>query len=206
MKDTTLTKDKTFAQKRIGILGGSFNPAHRGHLHVSKQALDLMFLDEVWWMVSPQNPLKSSNGMADFDVRIESAQIMARDSRITVTDIEADLGTTYTAETLRKLKEIYSKANFVWLMGADNLIQISKWKDWQDIFKAVPIAVFTRPTYTKRALAGFAAKRFSRYRIGEGQVNKLSIMQAPAWSFLNIKPDPISATRVRSGVGAIKFY
>jgi nicotinate-nucleotide adenylyltransferase len=91
-------------------------------------------------------------------------------------------------------------------MGADNLIQISKWKDWQDIFKAVPIAVFTRPTYTKRALAGFAAKRFSRYRIGEGQVNKLSIMQAPAWSFLNIKPDPISATRVRSGVGAIKFY
>ena len=206
MKDTTLTKDKTFAQKRIGILGGSFNPAHRGHLHVSKQALDLMFLDEVWWMVSPQNPLKSSNGMADFDVRIESAQIMARDSRITVTDIEADLGTTYTAETLRKLKEIYSKANFVWLMGADNLIQISKWKDWQDIFRTVPIAVFTRPTYTRRALTGFAAKRFSRYRIGEGQVNKLSIMQAPAWSFLNIKPDPISATRVRSGVGAIKFY
>ena len=201
-----MIKDKTFAQKRIGILGGSFNPAHRGHLHVSKHALDLMCLDEVWWLVSPQNPLKSSNGMADFGVRIESALIMARDSRVRVTDIEADLGTTYTAETLKKLKEIYSKANFVWLMGADNLIQISKWKDWQEIFKAVPIAVFTRPTYTRRALAGFAAKRFSRYRIGEGQVNKLSIMQAPAWSFLNIKPDAMSATRVRSGVGAIKFY
>jgi nicotinate-nucleotide adenylyltransferase len=206
VKYTTLTKDKTFAQKRIGILGGSFNPAHRGHLHVSKQALDLMYLDEVWWMVSPQNPLKSPNGMADFGVRIESAQIMARDSRIRVTDIEADLGTTYTAETLRKLKEIYFKANFVWLMGADNLIQISKWKDWKDIFRAVPIAVFTRPTYTSRALAGFAAKRFSRYKIGVGQVNKLSVMQAPAWSFLNIKPDPISATRVRAGIGAIKFY
>ena len=201
-----MIKDNTFAQKRIGILGGSFNPAHRGHLHVSKQALDLMYLDEVWWMVSPQNPLKSSNGMAEFAVRIESAHIMARDSRIRVTDIEADLGTTYTAETLKKLKEIYSKANFVWLMGADNLIQISKWRDWQDIFRAVPIAVFTRPTYTNRALAGFAAKRFSRYRIGEVQVNKLSVMQAPAWSFLNIKPDAISATRVRAGIGAIKFY
>ena len=201
-----MIKDNTFAQKRIGILGGSFNPAHRGHLHVSKQALDLMYLDEVWWMVSPQNPLKSSNGMAEFGVRIESAHIMARDSRIRVTDIEADLGTTYTAETLRKLKEIYSKANFVWLMGADNLIQISKWRDWQDIFRAVPIAVFTRPTYTNRALTGFAAKRFSRYRIGEGQVSKLSVMQAPAWSFLNIKPDAISATRVRAGIGAIKFY
>lgn len=206
MKDTTLEKGKTFAQKRIGILGGSFNPAHRGHLHVSKQALDLMYLDEVWWMVSPQNPLKSSNGMADFGARIESAQIMAKDSRIRVTDIEADLGTTYTAESLKKLKEIYSKVNFVWLMGADNLIQISKWRDWEHIFKAVPIAVFTRPTYTRRALAGFAAKRFARYRIGEGQVNKLSIMQAPAWSFLNIKPDEISATRVRAGIGAIKFY
>ena len=201
-----MIKDKTFAQKRIGILGGSFNPAHRGHLHVSKQALDLMCLDEVWWLVSPQNPLKSSNGMADFGVRIESAQIMARDSRVRVTDIEADLGTTYTAETLEKLKGLHPKASFVWLMGADNLIQISKWKDWQNIFRLVPIAVFTRPTYTNRALAGFAAKRFARYRINEGQVNKLSIMKAPAWAFLNIKPDAISATRVRAGIGAIKFY
>lgn len=206
MKDATLTKDRTFAQKRIGILGGSFNPAHRGHLHVSKQALDLMYLDEVWWMVSPQNPLKSANGMADFRMRIESAQIIANDNRIRVTDIEVDLGTKYTAETLKKLKEFHPKANFVWLMGADNLIQISKWKDWQDIFKTVPIAVFTRPTYTGRALSGFAAKRFARYKISKGQVNKLSIMKAPAWSFLNIKPDAISATRVRAGIGAINFY
>ena len=206
MKDATLTKDRTFAQKRIGILGGSFNPAHRGHLHVSKQALDLMYLDEVWWMVSPQNPLKSANGMADFRMRIESAQIIANDNRIRVTDIEVDLGTKYTAETLKKLKEFHPKANFVWLMGADNLIQISKWKDWQDIFKTVPIAVFTRPTYTGRALSGFAAKRFARYKISESQVNKLSIMKAPAWSFLNIKPDAISATRVRAGIGAINFY
>ena len=201
-----MNRDKSLAHKRIGILGGSFNPAHRGHLHVSRQALDLMYLDEVWWMVSPQNPLKPSNGMADFDVRIQSAQTMSQDRRIRVTDIEIELGTTYTAETLKKLKQIYPKANFVWLMGADNLIQISKWKDWQDIFRTVPIAIFTRPTYTNRALAGFAAKRFARYRVSEGQVRRLSVMQAPAWSFLNIKPDAISATRVRAGIGAIKFY
>ncbi len=157
-------------------------------------------------MVSPQNPLKPSNGMADFDVRIQSAHTMSQDRRIRVTDIEIELGTTYTAETLKKLKQIYPKANFVWLMGADNLIQISKWKDWQDIFRTVPIAIFTRPTYTNRALAGFAAKRFARYRVSEGQVHRLSVMQAPAWSFLNIKPDAISATRVRAGIGAIKFY
>ncbi len=201
-----MNRDKSFAHKQIGILGGSFNPAHRGHLHVSRQALDLMYLDEVWWMVSPQNPLKPSNGMADFDVRIQSAHTMSQDRRIRVTDIEIELGTTYTAETLKKLKQIYPKANFVWLMGADNLIQISKWKDWQDIFRTVPIAIFTRPTYTNRALAGFAAKRFARYRVSEGQVRRLSVMQAPAWSFLNIKPDAISATRVRAGIGAIKFY
>ena len=201
-----MNRDKSFAHKRIGILGGSFNPAHRGHLHVSRQALDLMYLDEVWWMVSPQNPLKRSNGMADLDVRTQSAHAMSQDRRIRVTDIEIELGTTYTAETLKRLKEIYPKTNFVWLMGADNLIQISKWKDWQDIFRTVPIAIFTRPTYTNRALAGFAAKRFARYRVSEGQVRRLSVMQAPAWSFLNIKPDAISATRVRAGIGAIKFY
>ena len=201
-----MIKDETFVQKRIGILGGSFNPAHRGHLYVSKQALSLMYLNEIWWMVSPQNPLKTTNEMGDFKLRVESAKIMAKDRRIRVSDIEVDFGTTYTAQTLKKLKEVYPKTNFVWLMGADNLIQITQWRDWKDIFRSVPIAVFTRPTYTSRALTGFAAKRFARYRIGEGQVNRLSILRPPVWSFLNIKPDSISATRVRAGTGAIKLY
>ena len=157
-----MIKDETFVQKRIGILGGSFNPAHRGHLHVSKQALSLMYLNEIWWMVSPQNPLKTTNEMGDFKLRVESAKIMAKDRRIRVSDIEVDFGTTYTAQTLKKLKEVYPKTNFVWLMGADNLIQITKWRDWKDIFRSVPIAVFTRPTYTSRALTGFAAQRFAR--------------------------------------------
>lgn len=201
-----MTKNETFANKRIGILGGSFNPAHRGHVHISKQALELLQLDEVWWMVSPQNPLKSSEGMAELEQRIESAKAMAKDRRIRVTDIEIELGTTYTAETLKKLTQTYPKARFVWLMGADNLMQIPKWKDWQSIFKTVPIAIFTRPTYTDRALAGIAASRFTRYRVAENQAHRLSIMQAPAWAFLNIKPDAISATRVRAGIGAVKLY
>jgi nicotinate-nucleotide adenylyltransferase len=196
----------SFTKKRIGILGGSFNPAHRGHLHISRQALSLMQLDEVWWMVSPQNPLKSLKGMSDLDARIKSAQTIAMDRRIRVTDIEVSFGTTYTAETLKKLKQAYPFTNFVWLMGADNLMQIYKWKDWKSIFKTVPIAIFTRPRYSNRALSGFAAQRFARYRVNEIYARNLSIMQAPAWSFLNIKPDTISATRVRAGIGAVKLY
>jgi len=144
--------------------------------------------------------------MADLESRIESAQCIAQDRRIRVTDIEIELGTTYTAETLTKLKQKFPKARFVWLMGADNLMQIPKWKDWQKIFRTVPIAIFTRPTYTNRALAGFAARRFARYRIDETQAHRLIARQAPAWAFLNIKPDAISATRVRAGIGAVKLY
>ena len=201
-----MTNTETFAGKRIGILGGSFNPAHRGHLHISRQALKLLQLDEIWWMVSPQNPLKPTDDMADLRTRIESAENIAKDRCIRVTDIEFELGSTYTAETLTKLKQKFPKARFVWLMGADNLMQIPKWKDWQNIFRTVPIAVFTRPTYTNRALAGFAARRFARYRVDENQAHRLSIMQAPAWAFLNIKPDAISATRVRAGIGAVNLY
>ena len=201
-----MTNIETFAGKRIGILGGSFNPAHRGHLHISRQALKLLQLDEIWWMVSPQNPLKPVNDMVDLKSRIESAETIAQDHRIRVTNIEFELGTAYTAETLTELKKKFPKARFVWLMGADNLMQIPKWKDWQQIFRAVPIAIFTRPTYTKRALAGYAARRFARYRIDETQAHRLSARQAPAWAFLNIKPDAISATRVRAGIGAVNMY
>ena len=196
----------SFSQKRIGILGGSFNPAHRGHLHVSRYALDRLRLDEIWWMVSPQNPLKSSDGMADLSERISSAILIAKDKRIRITDIEVKLGTAYTAETLYKLKRVYPKARFVWLMGADNLMQIPMWKDWKKIFKTVPIAVFTRPNFSKRALDGVAAKRFARYRINENKICQLCFMRAPAWTFINIKPDPISATRVRTGIGAVNIY
>ncbi|MBT4905881.1 MAG: nicotinate-nicotinamide nucleotide adenylyltransferase, partial [Rhodospirillaceae bacterium] len=128
--------------RRIGLLGGSFNPAHDGHRHISQLALARLGLDEVWWLVSPQNPLKSEAGMAPFESRLESADRIACDRRIRVSALEAELGTRYTADTLKALQNRYPAARFVWLMGADNLVQISRWRAWTQIFKTIPIAVF----------------------------------------------------------------
>lgn len=198
-------QSKLKLRKRIGLLGGSFNPAHRGHLHISRHALERLRLDEVWWLVSPQNPLKSKDDMDSLASRLDSAQTMANDSRIRISNIEAELGTVYTAETLAALGKIYPNARFVWLMGADNLLQIPKWKNWENIFRSVPIAIFPRPSYSKRALSGIAARRFARYRVDESRANRLAEMAPPAWTVLEIKPDAISATRIRAKIGAVKI-
>src|SRR5688572_22156185 len=150
--------------RRIGLLGGSFNPAHDGHRDISLAALAYLGLDEVWWMVSPQNPLKPVKGMASFAERMAAAKAIADHPRIRVTDIEARLGTQFTADTLRKLVTRFPSCRFVWLMGADNLAQISSWRDWTRIFHLTPIAVFDRPTYTMKALTALAARRFQRAR------------------------------------------
>ncbi len=192
-------------RKRIGLLGGSFNPAHRGHLLISQHALERLRLDEVWWIVSPQNPLKGTADMSDFAERIDSARTVTNDRRIRISNIENELGTVYTADTLAALKKHHPKARFVWLMGADNLLQISQWKNWEKIFRIVPIAIFPRPSYSKKALTGVAAQRFARYRIDENQADRLAVMQPPAWAVLDIKPDAISATRIRAGRSAVKI-
>lgn len=184
--------------RRIGILGGSFNPAHQGHRHISLQALKRLRLDEVWWLVSPQNPLKPQAGMAPFDARIESAQIVADHPRIRVTDVEKDLGTTYTAETLAKLVRRFSNHRFVWLMGADNLAQISRWNRWTQIFQTVPVAVFDRPSYSLEALSGKAARRFRRERVKESRAGRLADMRPPAWVFLHTPLNATSATALRA--------
>ena len=132
--------------RRVGLLGGSFNPAHEGHLHISRLALDHLGLDELWWLVSPRNPMKPARGMASFDERLAGARTVAADPRIAVSGIERRLGTRYTADTLRALGARFPRIAFVWVMGADNLAQISRWKDWTAIFEAVPIAVFDRPS------------------------------------------------------------
>src|SRR5690348_9734061 len=158
--------------RRIGILGGSFNPAHQGHIDISLAAIHRLGLDQVWWLVSPQNPLKATDGMAPFAERLAAARAFVKaacgDSRIKVTDLETRLGTTYTAETLDLIVQRFPHHHFVWLMGADNLAQISHWKDWQQIFHRLPIAVFARPTYSLSALAAKAARRFAPYRLREG--------------------------------------
>jgi len=178
-------------------LGGSFNPAHDGHRHISQLALAKLGLDEVWWLVSPQNPLKSEDGMASFESRLESANAVACDRRIRVSAIEAEFGTRYTADTLKALQNRYPAARFVWLMGADNLVQISRWRAWVQIFKTVPIAVFARDSYDSRALSGLASVRFRRARIPERAARLLPDAAPPAWVFMRIKPHPATATELR---------
>ena len=185
-------------RRRVGLLGGSFNPAHDGHRHISLLALRSLGLDEVWWLVSPQNPLKPATGMAGLDSRLDMAKSVADDPRIKVTDIERRLGTRYTADTLRALAKRYPRLAFIWLMGADNLIEIPLWRAWTAIFGAVPIAVFDRPTYAYRALAGKAARRFARFRRDPRRARMLAGCTPPAWVLIRGKTHSGSATHIRA--------
>jgi nicotinate-nucleotide adenylyltransferase len=182
----------------VGLLGGSFNPAHAGHRQVSLLALRRLRLDELWWLVSPQNPLKPVAGMAPFAERLAGAKAVARHPRIRVTGIEARLNTSYTAETLRHLIRRFPRHRFIWLMGSDNLAQVQLWKDWQQIFNSVAVAVFARPSYCLRALAGQAAHRFARNRVPESASGALRQRRPPAWVFLVGPLSPVSATAIRA--------
>ena len=147
-------------RRRVGLLGGSFNPAHEGHRHVSLEALRRLGLDEVWWLVSPQNPLKSGDGMEPLASRLARAHEIARDPRIKVEAPELALGTRYTLDTVRALKRLYPRAHFVWLMGADILPQLVDWANWRDLFAAIPIAAFARPGWSHAALNSTAPRAF----------------------------------------------
>ncbi|MGH6882409.1 nicotinate-nucleotide adenylyltransferase [Hypericibacter sp.] len=183
---------------RVGLLGGSFNPAHEGHRQISLTALHRLGLDEVWWLVSPQNPLKPEAGMAPLAERMATARAVARDPRIRVTDIETRLGTRFTADTLEKLTRRYPGHGFVWLMGADNLLQIHKWRDWQRIFHLLPVAVLARPSYSLKALSAPAAQRFLRSRWPERLGRRLVQAEPPAWLLIHGPLNPASATAIRA--------
>jgi nicotinate-nucleotide adenylyltransferase len=186
---------------RVGVLGGSFNPAHAGHLHISRLALERLRLDRVWWLVSPQNPLKSGAGMAPLEDRLAAAREAATDPRIRVTDLERDLGTRYTVDTLGALRQHFPGIRFVWIMGADLLVELPRWKRWHRLFRTVPIAVFARPTYSYRALFGRVARRFARARVSEASAARLATRPSPAWCFLHTPRHLASATRIRSRRG-----
>lgn len=187
----------TTIARKIGLLGGSFNPAHEGHRDISLAALSYLGLDEIWWLVAPQNPLKSSRDMAPFALRLAEAKRVAAHPKIRVTDLEMRFGTRYTADTLQRLQHQFRAYRFVWLMGADNLASMAQWKDWQQIFHLVPIAVFDRPTYTYRALAAKAARRFACFRAREQSARTLVTSPPPAWTFVHHRLNPISATEIR---------
>lgn len=182
---------------KIGLLGGSFNPAHAGHVYISEQALELLGLDEIWWLVSPQNPLKPLEGMAEFQERFAKAkEISANNQKIIVSDFEKIAGTNYTFDTLVALKKSYPKNKFIWLIGADNLLQFPKWYKWQEIIAMVPIAIFNRGKDKEAALLGEVATQFADYKV---TAEELSDSTAPVWTFLDIKTHPASATEIREG-------
>ena len=181
---------------RIGLLGGSFNPPHQGHVHASEIALKRLQLDYVWWLVSPQNPLKPERGMESFERRLEAARKLARHPRIIVTGIEAELGTRFTIDTIKALTRCFPQLRFVWLMGSDNLLQIPRWRSWQEIFRLVPVAVVTRPGTALPARFSKAATRFKgAFRPAD---RHLAVTLPPVWTVIESRRDPSSATVLRA--------
>jgi len=181
----------------VGLLGGSFNPAHGGHRRISLFAAEALGLDEVWWLVSPGNPLKPKAGMAPLAARVLSARRQARRAPIRVTAIERELGTRFTVDTLKKLVRRYPKRRFVWLMGADNLAQFHQWKDWRSIARLMPIAVIARPGYDGAALASPAMVWLGRFRRPRPSLRGPERWSAPALVTLRFDPDARSATAIR---------
>lgn len=184
----------------IGLLGGSFDPAHQGHVHITREALKRFGLTHVWWLVSPGNPLKP-RGPATLARRMERAQALMQHPRVTVTDIEARLGTRYTAQTLARLTAQWPGVRFVWLMGADNLAQLHRWQDWQSIVARVPIGVLARPGDRISARMSRAAKLYAQYRIPGRMSHLLAYADAPAWCFVNVPMVAHSSTEIRNAGG-----
>ncbi|HQT65576.1 MAG: nicotinic acid mononucleotide adenylyltransferase [Acidocella sp. 20-57-95] len=191
-------------RQRIGLLGGSFNPAHAGHLHVARQAMVHCGLDQLWLMVSPGNPLKPAQGMAPFAERLASTRKIADGRRIIATDIEQRLGLHYTADTMQALRRRFPTQKFVWLMGADNLKQLPKWGRWLQIVRAMPMLILPRPGQTRAALAGQAVKRLAHHRLPARSGLCLAATQAPAWILLPVRENSTSATALRARLAGTK--
>lgn len=185
------------AGMRIGLLGGSFDPAHQGHLQITKAALQQFDLDQLWWLVSPGNPLKAQ-APASMARRVQAARDLVTDPNVLISDIEAQLGTRYTAETLRALRRVYPGVRFTWLMGADNLAHFHRWKDWQNIMETVPIGVLARPGDRISARLSPAAQIYRAAMLKGAQSQLLSGQTAPAWCFVNVPMVDASSTEIRA--------
>lgn len=184
----------------IGLLGGSFDPAHDGHAAITRAALRAFGLDRVWWLVSPGNPLKSQ-GPATMERRIAQARKVMDHPRVTITGVEATLGTRYTADTLRALTDLYPGVRFVWLMGSDNLASFHRWEDWQGIAARLPIGVLSRPGSQLKARFSPAARALAAARLPEGQSRLLGRLDAPRWCIVTLPLNPASSTAIRAKGG-----
>lgn len=192
------------SNRRIGLLGGSFNPAHEGHVHISRYALDRLGLDEVWWLVSPQNPLKDPASLADYEMRLESARREAQSVRgIRVMDIERRLRTRYTYQTVAALQERFPRVQFVWMMGADNLAQFHRWRRWRQILRMVPVAVFDRAPHSHRALRSPTARLMHVSMLKLHDIGRVWPRQGLL--YIALRRDPASSTEIRKKLGAGAF-
>ena len=191
-----LNKPYARAGQTIGLLGGSFDPAHRGHAHITREALKRFGLDHVWWLVSPGNPLKS-HGPAPMAERLCAARRVMQHPKVEVSDIEARLGTRATADTVAALQMIYPGVRFVWLMGADNLAQLHLWQDWREIMGRVPVGILARPGQRISARMSPAARIYRQYRIAGRDSQLLARATPPAWCFINVAMVDQSSSAIR---------
>ncbi len=187
-----------FAGQRVGIMGGSFNPAHDGHRIVAETAVKRLGLDQLWWVVTPGNPLKANGGLPPLAARSAAARHFARGPKMIITGFEAELGTRYTAATLAFLKRRYPGVRFVWVMGADNLATFDRWQHWRAIAAAMPIAVVDRPGWRLKSLAGPAGAALAKVRVPETAAARLAARSAPAWTFLTSRQSGLSSTALRA--------
>ena len=185
------------ACQRIGLLGGSFDPPHAGHVHITRWALKAFGLDRVWWLVSPGNPLKP-DAPADLARRLAAARAIMAHPRVEVTDLEARLGTRYTAATLEALKTRWPGVRFVWLMGADNLAGFHRWQRWDEIMRLVPVGVLARPGDQLRAGLSPAARRFARWRLPQHEARALPFRDPPAWTLVSGRMLDLSSSELRA--------
>jgi nicotinate-nucleotide adenylyltransferase len=185
--------------QRIGLFGGSFNPPHAGHLLVSEIAIKRLQLDQIWWIVTPGNPLKDSGQLAPLSQRLERCERIANHPSIKITAFELMHPTRFTADTLEFVKTRRSNANFVWIMGADNLASFHKWQRWRDIADMMPLAVIDRPGSTLSSRSSMAALTLSRFRIDEGDASLLPTLPAPGWAFIHGPRSSLSSTKIRNG-------
>jgi nicotinate-nucleotide adenylyltransferase len=183
---------------RVGLYGGSFNPAHLGHRHVSRVALRRLGLDRIWWMVTPGNPLKDRTNLASIDARVAAAQAIAAHPRITVTAFESRIGAQYTRQSLRYLTARHPSVRFVWIMGADSLATFHRWAGFREIAATMPIAIIDRPGFTLKGPAARAAHALGRWRIDESDADLLPDLDPPAWVFLHGPRSHLSSTALRA--------
>ncbi len=182
--------------KSIGLLGGSFDPPHKGHIYISLEAKKILQLDGIWWLVIPKNPLKISRP-ASYEERIHNCKSITKTHPIKIEEIEKKIKSTYSFQTINFLQNHYENINFFWLMGADNLINFHKWQKWRQIFKEMSIVVFKRHGYNDQALKSIACKTFFNYRINSHQLNKNNFNKLPSWTWIDNREIRISSTEIR---------